>query len=175
MNFRQKITLSLLLYIVLGSAAFAQVVDIPDPNLRVAVRDALNLPGDAPITQAAMRRLTKLEPRFQGIRGITDLSGLEFATNLGHLDLTMNPISNFTPLANLIQLHTLWASRCDITDITTLANVTGLKILDLTHNRIIDISPLANLTQLVELNLSHNRIVNVNPLADLASLERLSY
>ena len=45
MKFRQRITLSLLLYIVLGSAAFAQVVEIPDPNLRAAVRDTLNLPG----------------------------------------------------------------------------------------------------------------------------------
>ena len=98
MNFRQKLIPHLLLYITLSSAAFAQTVDIPDPNLRDAVRDALNLPGDAPITQADMRRLTKLEPRFREIGGITDLSGLEFATNLQHLDLNTNPIWDFTPI-----------------------------------------------------------------------------
>ena len=48
MNFRQKITLYLLLYIALSSAAFAQVVDIPDPNLRQAVRETLNLPAAPP-------------------------------------------------------------------------------------------------------------------------------
>ena len=165
-----QFTISLMM---LSVAAYAQTVDIPDPNLRHAVRDALNLPGDAPITQADMRRLTKLEPRFREIGGITDLSGLEFATNLQHLDLNTNPILDFTPLANLFQLHTLWASRCDIADITTLANVTRLKTLDLTHNHIIDISPLANLTQLVELNLSHNRIVDVSSLANLTNLELL--
>ena len=54
MNFRQIITLSLSLYIVLGSVVFAQVVEIPDPNLRAAIRDAINLPDDVPITQADM-------------------------------------------------------------------------------------------------------------------------
>ena len=141
MKFRQKITLSLLLYIALCSTAFAQTVDIPDPNLRDAIRNALNLPGDVPITQADMRRLTKLEPRWQGIQGITDLSGIEFATNLKHLDLAMNPISDFTPLANLAQLHTLWIWRCEISDITSLANLTGLKVLDLSHNRIVQCHP----------------------------------
>ena len=173
MNFRQTITLSLLLYIVLGSVVFAQVVEIPDPNLHAAIRDALNLPGDAPITQAAMRRLTKLEPRFQGIRGITDLSGLEFATNLEHLDLAMDPISDLTPLANLVQLRTLWVWQCEISDITPLANLTGLKTLDLSYNRIADISPLANLTSLVELLLRDNQIIDISPLARLTNLEVL--
>ena len=61
MNFRQKITLSLLLYIALHSLAFAQVVEIPDPNLRAAIREFLNLPADTPITQTEMLRLTKLQ------------------------------------------------------------------------------------------------------------------
>ena len=39
MTVRQKITLSLLLTIVLGRAASAQIVDIPDPNLRAAIRE----------------------------------------------------------------------------------------------------------------------------------------
>ena len=171
MNILQKTSLSLLLIILLGSVAFAQIVDIPDPNLRAAIREALNLPGDAPITQAAMRRLTKLEARD---RGITDLFGLKFATNLEYLELALNPISDLTPLANLAQLHTLWIWRCEISDLTPLANLTRLKGLDLSHNdRIVDVGPLANLASLVELLLSHNRIVDVNPLAHLTDLELL--
>ena len=171
MNFRQKITLSLLLCIVLNSAAIAQVVEIPHPNLRNAIREALNLPAGVPITEADMLRLTKLEARD---RRITDLSGLEFATNLEYLELALNPISNLAPLAHLAQLHTLWIWRCEISDLTPLANLTRLKGLDLSHNdRIVDISPLANLTSLVELLLSHNRIVDVNPLAHLSNLELL--
>ncbi len=48
MNSRQKITLYLFLTIVLGSVAFAQVVDIPDPELRAATADELNIAHDAP-------------------------------------------------------------------------------------------------------------------------------
>ena len=48
MNSRQKLTLYLFLTIVLGSIAFAQVVDIPDPNLRAAIADELNIAHDAP-------------------------------------------------------------------------------------------------------------------------------
>ena len=63
MDFRQKITLHFLIYITLCSVAFAQVVEIPDPNLRDAVREALNIAGrDVPLTQPLLRtRLTRLD------------------------------------------------------------------------------------------------------------------
>ena len=51
MNFRQKITLGLLLYIALCLPLFAQEVHIPDPNLRAVIREHLNLPDEIPITR----------------------------------------------------------------------------------------------------------------------------
>ena len=48
MKIRQKITLCILLYSALCGAAFAQVIHIPDPNLRVALRESLNLPPRRP-------------------------------------------------------------------------------------------------------------------------------
>ena len=47
MNFRQKTTLYLLFFIILCNVTFAQVVHIPDPNLRAAGREALNI-ADSP-------------------------------------------------------------------------------------------------------------------------------
>ena len=59
MNFRQKITLYLLLYIAMCSAAFAQVVDIPDPNLRAVIREHMRI---AEITEPVLStRLVRLE------------------------------------------------------------------------------------------------------------------
>ena len=121
MNFRWGITLGLLFAIVLCRATYAQVVEIPDPNLRQAIGEALNLPNGDPVTQSAMRHLNRFVARD---RGITDLSGLEFATNLKHLELVSNPISDLTPLADLVQLHTLIVARCEVADITPLANLT---------------------------------------------------
>ena len=192
MNFRQKITLPLLLYIATYSTAFPQVVEIPDPNLRRAVSEALNLPAGAPITQEDMNRLTHLDMRERGI-GI--LTGLEFATNLNYLLIAGNPTIDLSPIATLKQLEHLhvWAiprlditllsnltnlrgltiAACDIVDISPLAQLTQLTGLNLSHNRIINIAPLARLTHLVELGLSDNRIADVTALSGLSSLESL--
>ena len=192
MNVLHKITLSLLLYIILGNATFAQVVEIPDANLRRAVKEALNLPAGTPITQAAMRDLTSLNV---GDLGIADLSGLEFATGLTglaifgnqitdltpitgltkleHLLMWVNPISDITPLANLTNLLGLDAGGCHITDITPLANLTQLTGLNLRHNSIVNIDSLANLSLLTELRLNSNAIADVTPLSNLTKLKLL--
>ena len=103
MNFRQKTTLCLLLYIALCSDAFAQVVDIRDPNLRSAIREALELPDEIPLTQPEMQRLTKLDAG--GDRGITDLTGLEYATNIQFLGLYHNPIVDISPLSPFYKIR----------------------------------------------------------------------
>ena len=172
MNFRQKIILSLLLYIVLCSATFAQVVDIPDPNLRAVIREHLNFPDEIPITRQEMLRLEVL--KAGGDRGITDLTGLEYAANLRNLSLWGNQLANLTPIAGLSKLRHLDLGVCGIiVDIGPLANLIQLNTLNLAYNRIVDISPLANLTHLTVLVLHSNRVVDVNPLAGLTELIRL--
>ena len=173
--------------------AHAQLVEIPDPNLKRAVREALELPDEQPITQQEMRRLINLPAKN---RGITDLTGLEYATNLKELGLTFNqvqditslaelvnlevlilagnPISNLSHLATLTQLQSLYLASVRITDLTPLSNLTQLKVLDLQHCREIqDITPLSNLTQLNRLEMSHNQITDISPLANLTLLEEL--
>ena len=170
MKFRQKITLYLLLYIVLNSAVFAQVVDIPDPKLRAAIADALNIAHDAAITDTAMRRLTKL---LASDMGILDLSGLEYATNLTVLSLWGNPLVDLAPIAKLERLEYLDIAACSISDITALSNLVSLTILNARYNRIVDITPLASLTNLIDLRLNHNWITDVTALANLTRLESL--
>ena len=175
------------------STVSAQVVDIPDPNLRAVIREALKLPDDIPITQSEMLRLTRLEAPEKEIK---DLAGLEYATDLKRIAVHRNNISNLKPLADLIQLESLslWGNPisdlfpiagltqlrrldlggCQVSDITPLVNLTQLTYLTLHYNfRIIDITPLTNLTQLTELRLSRNRIVDISPLANLIQLTTL--
>ena len=169
-----------------------KIVEIPDPNLRTAVREVLNLPGVVPITQENMRRLTKLESLGKQIK---DLSGLEHAVNITWIDIRDNQITNLSPLAslarlevliigenpisdlsslaNLTRLSTLYVWDCLISDINPLTNLTQLTHLDLSYNRIIDIRPLANLTRLTELVIRGNEIADVTPLANLRNLELL--
>ena len=149
----------------------AQVVNIPDSNLRQLVTETLQLPDGTPITQQEMLRLEFLDAA--GDRGITDLTGLQYATNLWGLDLYHNPIVNISSLAHLTKLEgfNLWG--CQVVDLSPLRNLTGLRTVILGNNHISDITPLANLVQLTNLGLDNNQISDVSPLANLILLEEL--
>ena len=151
------------------------VVDIPDPNLESTIRDQLNwehptLPPDAPITQQEMLQLTVLEAWESGI---TNLTGLEYATNLRELDLRYNPIADLRPLAHLIQLERIAFWGCQIVDLSPLRNLQNLISIAIGDNQISDLSPLAGLTNLVFLGINNNNIVDFSPLANLINLKGL--
>ena len=170
----------------------AQVVDIPDPNLRQAIRETLQLPVNTPITQQDMLQLTEL---WAASSSITNLTGLEYATNLDYLNVGDNQISDIRPVAGLINLTGLALWKNQIQDITPIANLTNLQrlalsentidnleplrgltqlqVIDLYFNRVKDLAPLANLTNLTELILTRNQVSDLTPLANLIALETL--
>ena len=171
MNVGHKFTLYLLLYIVLCTPLLAHAVHIPDPNLRAAIADELKIPHDAPITQEDMKRLTDLiDVRH---RGITNLTGLEFATNLYSLRIADNPTIDLRPIANLTQLERLILWSIPQLDIAPLASLTTLRELTIAHCDIDDISPLGTLTRLTHLYAGYNRIIDITPLASLTNLVAL--
>ena len=149
---------------------FAQVVEIPDSNLESAIREELNLPDEIPLTQQEMLRLTNLDAEE---RDITDLTGLEYATNVRFLRLHRNPIVDISPLAHLTKLEEVHLLGGDIVDLSPLGNLKNLRGLFLGHNQISDISPLAELTNLTSLHLQSNQIVVLRPLANLINLRGL--
>ena len=147
-----------------------EVVSIPDTNLAAAVRETLGLASQDPITQLDMVRLTNFS---HGNRQITELTGLQHATNIYWLVLWGNQISDITVLAGLTDLVALFLDSNQISDITPLANLTNLFTLLVEGNSISDITPLANLTRLEALNLRGNQISDVSPLAELTNLRIL--
>ena len=58
---------------------------------------------------------------------ITDLSGLEYASNLKTLILDNTAVTDVTPLSGLTQLEQLTIENTDITDISSLNNLVNLK------------------------------------------------
>ena len=66
-----RFTFFLLMYLTLPLTATAQVVDIPDPNLRAAVENALGKASGATITAADMAKLTELIAQNPNISGLT--------------------------------------------------------------------------------------------------------
>ena len=123
---------------------------IPDANLREAVRAALGIQPNLRITIGAMRSLTILNAAQLGI---ADLTGLEYSTNLTHLYIGDNLISNINPLANLTNLRRLEMLRNQVTDISVLAGLVNLEYLRLEGNPITDTFPLRSLPKLIDVDV----------------------
>ncbi|MHB9093560.1 MAG: leucine-rich repeat domain-containing protein [Eubacteriales bacterium] len=158
-------------------------VNIPDPYLKEAVRSKLNKPQDSPITYSDMAALTVLNAVYSGI---TDLTGLEAATNLRRLYLSNNQIYDITPLQGLTTLEELYLDHNQIWSITPLANMINMRWLNLSSNQILyyeasGIAPLAGLVNLQSLYLSDNsdlsgiyrNISNIDALSNLTALQEL--
>ena len=168
---KRYFAIKILFWLLITSHSFAHVVDIPDPSLREAIREELQLPTKTPITQQDMTKLKNLDIHQ---REIAYLTGLEFADNLEFLSAWGNPISELTPLLTLTQLKYLDLAGCDIADVEPLSNLTSLENLNLGWNILIqDPTPLSNLTQLKSLALQYNSIADISPLASLTQLKKL--
>ena len=156
-----------LLVCLLPLTATGQVVPIPDANLRAAVEKALGKNAGDPITADEMATLTELNARDASI---SDLTGLEHATNLIRLELVGNNIGDVSVLTELTKLASLFLDNNRISNLSPLAGLTKLTRLGLEGNNISDISALAELTDLTWLRLGDNYISDISPLAGLARL-----
>ena len=167
-----------------GTVSFNAVVeaaaDIPDSNLRAAIETALGKAEGTPITPSEMATLTHLEAKNANI---SDLTGLEHATNLTTLNLygdrvegrliNSNSVSDISPVAGLTNLTSLDLGYNSISDISLVAGLTHLTYLGLWGNNISDISPVVGLTDLTRLLLENNNISDISPVADLTQLDLL--
>ena len=160
----------------------AELVIFPDLNLRAAIETAFGKASGAPITTVDMARLTELHARNTNI---SNLTGLEFATNLTRLNLgaeyvegtgwiNSNSVSDLSPLAGLTNLSELYLRNNSVSDISALAGLTNLTQLNLAGNSVSDISALAGLTNLTFLNFDDNSISDISALAGLTNLTRLN-
>ncbi len=155
----------------------SEPISVPDATLAAVLRKELGLALESPITKLDMLGLVTLHinPSAE-TSGITDLTGLQYATNLKNVYMWDNQIVDLTPLAGLKRLTQLEIVKSKISDVRPLAELTQLRALNLSDNQISDVSPLAGLTQLRSLDLSFNQIsdVTLRPLAGLTHLHYLS-
>ena len=150
--------------------ATAQVVNIPDANLRTALAEHLGKEEGAQITREELATLTEFHADDRGIR---DLTGLEFAVNLVRIELRHNAIADLGPMAGLGALDNIKLRGNNISDITPLAQLVNVEWLGLEENNITDVSPLTRLAKLDGVGLNHNPVSDLAPLSGLVNLERL--
>jgi len=189
---RQLLVWSAIVLAVAPGAVASQVY-FADAQLQACVKSALGITTDP--TEEDMQRLDGLDA---GNQGITDLTGLEHATNATYLDLGRNDeIRDLTPLSGLESLAYLDVDYCQVRDLEPLRGLVNLIELHLEYNlglsnldpleglvclevlhlqyclEISDLQPLSGLTRLRTLSLTRNRISDLEPLSGLASLEGL--
>ena len=146
------------------------VVHIPDPNLRAAIAESLGKSPNAPITVEEMERLGRLDARDKGIR---DLTGLQFATNLSRLYLDDNQISDISPLAGLINLKDLGFPDNNVSDLSPIAGLSNLEWLYCARNNASDLSAFMGLTNLEYVSFSSNNVSDLSSFAGLMNLKRI--
>ncbi len=140
-----------------------------DVNLEIYVRAALKKQMDE-LTDEALLKLDSLLYSFPTPDKVTSLVGLESCKNLQVLFLSLQNISDISPLATLTNLKELSLNQNRlIKDISPLANLTELEYLDIFGNLIKDLSPLANLIKLKYLNLRYNEEIN-----DISALKNMT-
>ena len=144
------------------------LVFIPDLNLRAAVEEALGKPPGALITVEDMAGLPRI---VADDAGISNLTGLQAATNLERIEFRRNEISDLSPLAGLTRLNNIKLRGNRITDVSPLAGLINVGWLGLEENAITDLSPLKELVKLNGIGIEGNPVSDVSPLAGLLSLE----
>ena len=155
--------------VTFNALAIAPVV-IPDPKLQAAIANALGKAEADPIGPWEMATLTFLKTRNANI---SDLTGLEDATNLISLDLQGNSISDISAVSGLTNLISLDLSGNNISDISKVSGLTHLGYLNLSGNNVSDISKVSGLTHLRHLDLSGNSISDISAVSGLTHLEKL--
>ncbi|MED2778903.1 NEAT domain-containing protein [Bacillus thuringiensis] len=143
---------------------------------------------DAPITKKDLLKI-KMLSIYSG-KGINEITGLEYMTNLEKLtlresnvkdisaisklrglkyvDLTSNSIESIHPIEQLENINMLFFRDNKISDLTPLSKMKKIKTLDLIGNNIKDIQPLFTLSTMKQLYLANNQI------SDLTGIDRLN-
>jgi hypothetical protein len=146
-------------------------VSFPDPALDAAVRASLpvSVPANQPIDGALVARLDTISALSAGI---TRLDGLQCATALQSLEVSVNSISDLSPIAGL-PLTFLGIVENQITDISVLSTLSQLRLLFMGYNPVANIAPLTNLPRLTELQLIEWPLDDLTLLSNQTELLRL--
>lgn len=168
-----------LLFVLLIPVGFihstmAQPVVFNDVNLKNAVVEELSLEADSSITDPNVDEMQGLKYLYADNEGISDLTGLETATNLIELELNRNQASDLSPLSGLTHLESLQIGDNQISDISDLSGLTSLEELFLFNNAISDISALSGMTNLKRLNLHNTDVSDITALSGLTKLTSLT-
>ncbi len=129
---------------------------------------------DTPITKEDLLKVKSLIVVEAKNKGIQDVSGLEYMTNLENLKLEEVKLKNIKFISGLRQLKSLSITYGELEDIGPLAELEHIEFLTLRNNKISDLSPLSQMKKIKMLDLNSNYIKDIKPLFTVKSLKTLT-
>ncbi|MEQ5978978.1 NEAT domain-containing protein [Bacillus cereus] len=129
---------------------------------------------DTPITKEDLLKVKSLIVVEAKSKGIKDVSGLEYMTNLENLTLEEVKLKNIKFISDLRQLKSLSITYGELEDIGPLAKLEHIEFLTLRNNKISDLSPLSQMKKIKMLDLNSNDIKDIKPLFTVKSLRTLT-
>ncbi|MBE7105076.1 LPXTG cell wall anchor domain-containing protein [Bacillus cereus] len=129
---------------------------------------------DAPITKKDLLQVKSLIVVEAKSKGIKDISGLEYMTNLENLKLEEVKLENIQFISKLRQLKSVSITYSELEDIGPLAELDHIETLSLRNNKISDLTPLSKMKNVKILDVNSNHIKDIKPLFTVTSLKTLS-
>ena len=137
-----------------------ELVNVPDPILAEVLREKI---GQEELTRGKLRRISSL---ILNDYAITDLTGLEYATQLSDLEMKRTLVTSLEPLRNLERLAYFFAAGSPISTIEPFTGSPRLNYVSLNSTQITDISALRGSTTLVRLEIASTQISDLSALQD---------
>ncbi|MCU5678590.1 NEAT domain-containing protein [Bacillus cereus] len=122
---------------------------------------------------AGLEYMTNLEKLTLRESNVTDISAISKLRSLKYVDLTSNSIESIHPIGQLENINMLFLRDNKISDLTPLSKMKKIKTLDLIGNNIKDIQPLFTLSTMKQLYLANNQISDLNGIDRLNNVELL--
>ncbi len=129
---------------------------------------------NTPITKEDLLKVKSLIVVEAKSKGIKDVSGLEYMTNLESLALEEVKLKNIKFISDLRQLKSVSITYGELEDIGHLAELEHIEFLTLRNNKISDLSPLSQMKKIKMLDLNSNDIKDIKPLFTVKSLRTLT-
>ncbi|UCR88817.1 leucine-rich repeat domain-containing protein [Mycetocola spongiae] len=141
-----------------------ELVNMPDAALSAAILQKTQQPT---LTRGVLRSLRDL---MAPDAGITDLTGLEYASQLDLVDLSKNPITTLEPMRGLTEIRQLNVSSTAITSLDPLSTLPILDYVRFNWTKVADLEPLRNATKLWRIEAAGTQITSIDPVQNLNEL-----
>ncbi|MDP6596179.1 MAG: leucine-rich repeat domain-containing protein, partial [Candidatus Poribacteria bacterium] len=174
-----------MVWALVSNGVWAEVVEIPDPNLRKALEQALKINADEDITKDVLAKLERLDVsgNLSGSDNVRYLTGLEYCRSLQFLSISSILIDarKLESVSKLTKLVSLSLGRSYISNLDWLngADLPNLTKLSLSLNKIKDLSGLngADLPNLTDLFLNNNLIEDLSGFngVNLPKLQKIDF